>query len=141
MNDEHRYHCKCLIALHIIQVVKYRKKLLIGGMGEEVKGLLLTLSEVSDFDIEETEVDGDHIHALIRMSPKYSISQHVRRIKQSITQALRVNHPELKNHFWREKTFFSDGYFCCSVGNASAETIRKYISEQAQSIHPSGSLS
>ena len=86
MNYEHRSHCKCLIALHIILV--------------------------------------------IRISPKYSISQHVRRIKQSITQALWANHSELKNHFWREKTFFSDGYFCCSVGNVSAETVRKYISEQ-----------
>ncbi|MBG9993907.1 transposase [Pseudoalteromonas sp. NZS127_1] len=29
-----------------------------------------------------------------------------------------------------EKTFWSDGYFACSVGNASADTIRKYIQDQ-----------
>ncbi|WP_283107465.1 transposase, partial [Shewanella psychromarinicola] len=37
----------------------------------------------------------------------------------------------LKKQFWLENTFWSDGYFACSVGNASADTIRKYIQEQA----------
>jgi REP element-mobilizing transposase RayT len=38
--------------------------------------------------------------------------------------------PQLKHQFWKDKTCWSDGYFVCSVGNASAETIRKYIQEQ-----------
>ena len=38
--------------------------------------------------------------------------------------------PNLKRDFWKEKTFWSDGYFVCSVGNASAEMIRRYIQEQ-----------
>ena len=36
----------------------------------------------------------------------------------------------LKNHFWKEKTFWSDGYFAASIGNASNETVKKYIEEQ-----------
>ena len=34
---------------------------------------------------------------------------------------------ELKKHFWKERTFWSDGYFVCSTGDASTETIQKYI--------------
>jgi len=36
----------------------------------------------------------------------------------------------LKKHFWKENTLWSDGYFVCSTGNASTETIQKYIAEQ-----------
>ncbi|WP_261875584.1 transposase [Vibrio rarus] len=31
---------------------------------------------------------------------------------------------------WKKRTFGSDGYFVCSVGNASADTVRKYIEDQ-----------
>ena len=32
--------------------------------------------------------------------------------------------------FWTEKTFWSDGYFCCSIENASIDAVRKYIATQ-----------
>ena len=37
---------------------------------------------------------------------------------------------ELKKEFWKEHTFWSDGYFVCSIGNVSEKTIRSYIDEQ-----------
>ncbi|MGM0481292.1 MAG: transposase, partial [Pseudomonadota bacterium] len=54
----------------------------------------------------------------------------VSRIKQTTNRRLWRTFPYLKNEFWREKTFWSDGYFVCSVGNAGEEAIRKYIQEQ-----------
>jgi putative transposase len=123
-------HCKHLIALHLILVVNYRKQLLIGDLGQFIKDFTLEISEVSDFSVEEIEIDKDHIHILMRISPKYSISQHVRNIKQMTTSRIWRAFPALKKQFWLEKIFWSDGYFVCSVGNASSETIRKYIQEQ-----------
>ena len=123
-------HCKHLIALHLILVVKYRKQLLIGDLGQFIKDSTLEISEVSDFSVEEIEIDKDHIHILMRISPKYSVSQHVRNIKQMTTSRIWRAFPVLKKQFWLEKTFWSDGYFVRSVGNASSETIRKYIQEQ-----------
>ncbi|MCP4367354.1 MAG: IS200/IS605 family transposase [Deltaproteobacteria bacterium] len=123
-------HCKYLIALHLILVVKYRKQLLLGDIGEFVKQSVLNSSESSDFSVEEIEIDKDHIHILMKISPRYSIGQHVRRIKQQTNKLIWGQHPKLKKKFWAENTFWSDGYFVCSVGNASADTIRKYIQEQ-----------
>jgi putative transposase len=40
------------------------------------------------------------------------------------------NYIYLTEHFWKEKTFCSDGYFACSIGNISKETIQKYIESQ-----------
>ena len=111
-------------------MVKYRKQLLIGDLGQFIKDSTLEISEVSDFSVEEIEIDKDHIHILMRISPKYSVSQHVRNIKQMTTSRIWRAFPVLKKQFWLEKTFWSDGYFVCSVGNASSETIRKYIQEQ-----------
>jgi len=36
----------------------------------------------------------------------------------------------LFKHFWKEHTFWSDGYFVCSIGEASPDTIREYILSQ-----------
>ena len=123
-------HCNHLIALHLILVVKYRKQLLFGDMGEFVKPAVLDISDSSDFSVEEIEVDKEHIHILLIISPRYAIGQHVRRIKQQTNKLIWKRYPSLKKQFWIENTFWSDGYFVCSVGNASADTIRKYIKEQ-----------
>ncbi|EWS98244.1 transposase [Pseudoalteromonas sp. SCSIO_11900] len=76
------------------------------------------------------EVDKDHIHILLTISPNISVANYVRRIKQSTTQSLWSRFKWFKKQFWVKKTVWSDGYFVCSVGNAAADTIRKYIQEQ-----------
>ena len=122
-------HCKHLIALHLIFVVNYRKQLLKGKVGEFVKNSILEISQQSDFIVEEIEIDKDHVHVLLTISPRYSVSQHVRNIKQITNRHFWERFAMLNKQFWREKTFWSDGYFACSVGNASAEKIQKYIQE------------
>ena len=123
-------HCKYLIALHLILVVKYRKQLLQGEVGDYVKLKIIEIASRSEFDVEEIEVDKDHIHILLTISPAICAASNVRRIKQSTTQSLWNKFRWFKKQFWLKKTFWSDGYFVCSVGNASADTIRKYIQEQ-----------
>ena len=106
-----------------------RKKLLC-HYGDFVKGSIIDISRKSDFMISEMEVDQDHIHLMIESEPKLSPLQIVRKLKQETTVRMWKSHPELERHFWKERTFWSDGYFCCSIGNASIETIRKYIESQ-----------
>lgn len=130
MEYETKSHCKYLIALHLILVVKYRKQLLKGDVGDFVKQKITEIAERSEFNIEEIEVDKDHIHILLTISPNISVASYVRRIKQSTTQSLWSRFKWFKKQFWVKKTFWSDGYFVCSVGNVAADTIRKYIQEQ-----------
>jgi putative transposase len=111
--------------------VKYRKKLLFGDIETTLKSSLCDCASTSDFAISEFEVDRDHLHMMIDFSPNYSISQTIRRLKQMTTIRLWTMHSQhLKRHFWLEKTFWSDGYFACSTGDASIETIRQYIQNQ-----------
>jgi putative transposase len=79
------------------------------------------------------QVDKDHVHILVQYQPTKSILEVVRLFKQISTYRIwRQNNNDcyLIKHFWKEKTFWGDGYFACSVGNVSQETIEKYIREQ-----------
>jgi putative transposase len=77
------------------------------------------------------EVGKDHIHLLVETIPKISALQIVRRLKQLSSYYIWKNHPvEMKGYFWKEKTFWSNGFFACTIGNTSKETIEKYIAYQ-----------
>lgn len=122
--NRHKYLLKC----HLIFCVKYRKKLLVGILNDMIKNALEKIAKKSDFDIETMESDRDHIHFLINYPPTLSISSIVRRLKQESTVAIwEVFTDRLKREFWAEKTFWSDGYFVCSVGEANSEIVENYI--------------
>jgi len=123
-------HSKFLILFHTIFVCKYRKKLLT-KLGEEIKEIFMDIAAESDFKIETLEVDQDHVHLLINSIPKLSPLALVNRLKSLSTHRIWINNSKfLRKHFWKEHTFWSDGYFMSSIGNASEETIRKYIESQ-----------
>lgn len=124
-------HSKFLIKYHIILVCKYRKKLLVGVLEYEMKKIIQSISDISDFDIEVMESDKDHLHLMVRSEPKLSPLQIVRRLKQMSTTAIWKKHRVYLHHiFYRENTFWTDGYFVSSVGNVSQETIKRYIENQ-----------
>ena len=124
-----KYNLKC----HIVFCVKYRKKLLSKPhIAQTIKDSILA-NETDDFQIQvmEVEVDKDHIHLLIDYTPDVSIAQIVRLLKQMSTAKVWFSHrQELAKYFWNEEVFWSSGYFACSTGDASTETIAKYIAEQ-----------
>ena len=124
-------HSKFLIKYHMIPVCKYRKKLLIGAVEYDMKQIMQNISNLSYFDIEVIETDKDHIHMMICSEPKLSPLQIVRRLKQMSTTAIWKKHENYLRHiFYRENTFWTDGYFVSSVQNVSQETIKKYIENQ-----------
>jgi putative transposase len=124
-------HSKYLIKCHLIFVCKYRKKLLKGQINIDIKNILYDISNHSDFDIEVMESDIDHIHFLISYPPKISLTSIVRRLKQISTNKIwKLHYTYLSRQFWKEHTFWSDGYFVCSIGDANPNTIRKYIENQ-----------
>jgi putative transposase len=96
-----------------------------------VKQIFTRIATAADFSFEAMEVDRDHIHCLVKSEPKISPLSIVRKLKQQSTFRLwQMYETDLKREFWKERTFWSDGYFCCTIGNASQETIRSYIASQ-----------
>lgn len=127
-----RNHSKYLLMIHLIFVCRYRKKLLV-RVGNEIKQLFYDIADEKDLFMIEMEVDKNHVHLLIQYNPTQSILEIVRHFKQISTYRIwrpNNNHLILKKQFWAEKTFWSDGYFVCSIGNVSKEIIQRYIENQ-----------
>jgi len=124
-------HSKYLIKYHLILVCKYRKNLLEGRLWISLKAIIEGIVASSDFTIEIMEPDKNHLHILLSSPPKLSPLSMVNRLKSITTKRIwETNHNLLYKEFWKEKTFWSDGYFISSIGNASIETIKKYIAQQ-----------
>ncbi|EGT3815326.1 IS200/IS605 family transposase [Clostridioides difficile] len=127
-----RNHSKYLLLVHLIFVCKYRKNLLI-KFGDEIKHILSDVAKEKDLIMVEMEVDKNHVHLLVKYKPTVSILEIVRWFKQISTYRIwRINNNQLylNKYFWKEKTFWSDGYFACSIGAVSKETIERYIHNQ-----------
>ena len=102
-----------------------------GEMERDIKQIMQDIAESSSFNIEVIETDKDHLHMLVRSEPKLSPLQIVRRLKQVLTSVIWKKYENRLRHiFYREKTFWTDGYFVSSIGNVSQETIRNYIENQ-----------
>ena len=99
-------HSKYSLKVHLIFVVKYRKKLINKDINFFLKTKIKQIEERSDFRIELMEIGQDHIHLLIDYDPKISVLQIVRRLKQETTFELwKVHEAYLKKHFWKEQAF------------------------------------
>ena len=89
------------------------------------------IESTADFTIEEMELDTGHLHLMVMSKPNISPTQIVRKLKQESTIGIwRIFLNELKNHYWNERTFWTDGYFVSSIGEVSAETLKNYIQNQ-----------
>jgi len=105
--------------------------MLVGQLNDDIKQIFQSIANSSDFDIEVMETDINHVHFLIRYIPRLSIAQIVRRLKQESTRQIWLLHPTiLRKQYWYQHLLWSDGYFVCSIGEASPETVRQYILSQ-----------
>jgi len=105
--------------------------MLVNQLNDDIKQIFQSIADGSDFEIEVMESDIDHIHFLIRYIPRLSIAQIVRRLKQQSTYQIWQLYPTLlRREYWYKNMFWSAGYFVCSIGEASPDTIRQYILSQ-----------
>lgn len=101
------------LKVHLILVCKYRKRLLIGNMKEEIKNIIYEIESKSDFNIIEMESDIDHIHIMLQHIPRVSISSIVNRIKSITTHRIWEKQViTYKNNFGKKKLFGVMGILC-----------------------------
>ena len=113
-------------------VCKYRKKLPMSKqIADDIKQFSYEICQKHKVIIRYMETDKDHIHYMIETEPTMSISKIVNLMKSYTAYHIWKRYPDyLRKHFWKEHTFWTDGYFVCSVGNVSEEMLRKYIENQ-----------
>ncbi len=121
------YQC----SYHIVWCPKYRFRILKGGVAKFVEETIRSLCEWKSIDILELSVGGDHVHAVISIPPKLSISEVMGILKGKTAIKLFKSYPALKrkpywgNHFW------SRGY-CTSTVGLDEKKIRRYVKYQEE---------
>ena len=118
-------HCQ----YHLIWTPKYRYRILEGAVGQEVHSCLEIFCGQKGCEVIELNVRRDHIHLLVMVPPKVSISELVGLLKGRTAIRVFQKFPQLKqkpywgNHFW------APGYCVDTVG-LDAEMIRSYVKHQ-----------
>jgi len=112
---------------HIVFCPKYRRRVLVDGIDDRFKELVLAKQAEYKYNIVEMEVMSDHVHLLLNISPKISPYHCTKRIKGYTSRILRQEFPSLKS---RLPCLWTRSCFIATVGNISLDIIRKYIEEQ-----------
>ena len=125
-------HSKFSMKVHLIFVVKYRKKLFVTKqLVGDVEQFMYDGAIKYGYRILEMETDKDHIHILLDYRPNVPVSLIVKQLKQYSTYQMWKHHEwYLKQEFWKHRTLWSDGYFACSIGQVSQIIIERYIQNQ-----------
>ena len=131
MNDvESLSHTKWECKYHIVYIPKYRKKALYGALRQQLGEVLKQLAMQRESRIEEGHLLRDHVHMLVSIPPKYSVSQMVGYMKgKSAIHIARTFMGKPRN--FTGESFWARGYFVSTVGRDEKE-IREYIQKQEQ---------
>jgi len=113
---------------HIVWMPKYRKKSLYKELRRYVGSVLKDLANRKESRIEEGHLLSDHIHVLISIPPKYSVSQVVGFIKGKSAISIARNYMGRRKNFTGQK-FWARGYHVSTVGY-DEEVVRDYIRHQ-----------
>src|ERR1051325_4519862 len=129
MNDyQSQSHTKWECKYHVVFIPKCRRKALFGELRKEIGPVFRELARQKECRIEEGHIMPDHIHMMLSIPPKHSVSQIMGYIKgKSAIHIARVYGGKKRNFVG--ENFWARGFFVSTVGR-DEEVIRRYIQEQ-----------
>ncbi|TBV09277.1 IS200/IS605 family transposase [Phytopseudomonas dryadis] len=121
-------HTKWECLYHVVFIPKYRRRTLYVELRKYLGEVFRRLAEQKECRIEEGHLMPDHVHMLLKIPPKYAVSQVVGYIKGKSAIHLARVYGERKRNFVGQ-SFWARGYFVSTVGRDEA-VIRAYIQNQ-----------
>ena len=119
-----RWNCK----YHIVFAPKYRRQEIYGQIRVDIGQILRKLCEYKGVEIIEAETCPDHIHMLVSIPPKYSVSQFMGYLKGKSSLMIFDRHANLK-YKYGNRQFWCKGYYVDTVGR-NKKAIAEYIRNQ-----------
>ena len=119
-----RWRCQ----YHIVFAPKYRRMTIYGQIKKDLGAILRKLYEQKEVEIIEAEACPDHIHMLISIPPKYSVSQVMGYLKGKSSLMIFDRHANLK-YKYGNRHFWARGYYVDTVGR-NKTAIQQYIKNQ-----------
>ena len=127
-------HTKWNCKYHIVFAPKNRRQVIYGKIKADIGNMLRKLCEYKQIEILEAEACKDHIHMLISVPPKYSISQIMGYLKGKSSLMIFEKYANLK-YKYGNRHFWCRGFYVDTVGRnkkAIAEYIRNQLHEDKE---------
>ena len=125
-------HSVYSLQFHLILVVKYRKKVLVGKLAERLKEIVKEVTQHFGIEIIGQETDKDHIHILFSSRPTIILSRFVNSLKTVTSRKLRREFPEvMRRELWGGK-FWSPSYLIATTGQVKLEDVKRYVQNQGR---------
>jgi putative transposase len=121
-------HTKWMCKYHIVFTPKFRRKIIFNQNKESIVEILRELCKWKGVEIIEGTAMVDHIHLLVSIPPKNSVSSFMGYLKGKSALMIIDRHANLK-YKYGNRHFWSRGYYVSTVGLNEA-TIAKYVREQ-----------
>jgi len=119
------------IEYHVVFCTKYRKKILVNDVKENLIRFLLMIADDINIKIIEINADLDHVHLLISTTPQAYVPTIIKRLKGTSAWSLFKLYPELRNELWKGH-LWNPSYFISTVSDNLEENIRSYIQRQGR---------
>ena len=132
-------HTKWNCKYHIVFAPKYRRQVIYGKIKADIGKMLRKLCEYKQIEILEAEACKDHIHMLISVPPKYSISQIMGYLKGKSSLMIFEKYANLK-YKYGNRHFWCRGFYVDTVGR-NKKAIAEYIRNQLHEDHEAEQLS
>ena len=134
MDNNSLSHTKWNCKYHIVFAPKYRRLVIYGKIKVEIGKIMIELCSRKGVEILEAEACPDHIHMLILLPPKYSVSSFMGYLKGKSSLMIFDKFANLK-YKYGNRQFWCRGFFVDTVGKnkkAIAEYIRNQLTEDKQ---------
>ena len=115
---------------HVVFAPKYRRMVIYREIKADIGKILRQLCQQKGVEIIEAEACPDHIHMLLSIPPKYSVSQIMGFLKGKSSLMIFDRHANLK-YKYGNRHFWARGYFVYKVGR-NKKQIQEYIKNQLQ---------
>lgn len=132
-------HSKYRCQYHIVFAPKFRRKEIYGQLRKDIGEILRKLCEQKGVEIIEAEACPDHIHMLVSIPPKMSISGFMGYLKGKSALLIFQKWGNMK-FAYRNREFWCKGYYVDTVGK-NTKAIKEYIADQLKRDQDSDQIS
>ena len=130
-----QWECK----YNIVFAPKYRRQIIYGKIKQDIGQMIRKLCEYKGVEIIEAEACKDHIHMLVAIPPKYSVSQFMGYLKGKSSLMIFEKYANLK-YKYGNRHFWCRGYYVSTVGK-NKKAIAEYIRNQLQEDYADDQMS
>ena len=133
MRYRRQTHAVYYTRYHLVFATKYRRKIFAKpGMASYMKVIMTTIPRRHpEIEVIEVNTDKDHIHLMVSIAPKMSVSEAVRILKSNTARMMTKKFPFIRQVYDGEMSLWSIGYFASTVG-LNERTIQAYIENQGK---------